>query len=166
MLLESLRRNGRVNAALLHSLSDTELDLADGQGGWTLGQHLGHLADFRKDWLSNMSPRHAAALPDVLRRSESGFELTTRDLGELAAAFASGDTAAVKAVQDALQEDRAFDDPWNEGTYPSSPAHFLQHIIVHDAHHRGQIMTLLRQHGRSPQQMDELDGATWAVWRE
>ena len=166
LLLESVRRNGRVNAAVLESLSDDDLDLSDGRGGWTVGQHLGHLANFRKDWLSNISPPHAAELPDVLRRAESGFELTTRDLGELATAFTAGDEAAIRAVRDALQEDRAFDDPWNEGAYQSHPAHFLQHIVVHDSHHRGQIMSLLRRGGRSPEQMSELEEATWPTWRE
>ena len=58
-----------------------------------------------------------------------------------------------------------FADPWGEGTYRSDPAHFLMHTIVHDSHHRGQILSLIRQGGRTPEQMDALD-SHWAIWRE
>ena len=39
------------------------------------------------------------------------------------------------------------------------------HTIVHDSHHRGQILSLIRQGGRTAEQMDALD-AYWAIWRE
>ena len=68
-------------------------------------------------------------------------------------------------MQAALDEGRSFPDPWHEGTYQSSPAHFLQHTIVHDSHHRGQIMALLRAGGHTPEEMDALD-QHWAIWRE
>ncbi len=166
ILLESFRRNGRVNAAVLAAVGEADLDTSDGRGGWSVGQHLGHLANFRKDWLSNISAKHADELPDVIGASTPGFVLTMRDPARLAAAFSAGDEAALRAVQDALREGRAFDDPWKEGAYASNPAHFLQHIIVHDSHHRGQVMSLLRQGGRTQEQMNELDEASWPIWRE
>uniref|UniRef100_UPI0025CDF1F1 DinB family protein n=1 Tax=Deinococcus sp. TaxID=47478 RepID=UPI0025CDF1F1 len=106
VLAESFARNGRVNAALLASLSEADLDLWDNAGGWTVGQHLGHLAGFRKGWLSNLSPAHAEALRYVVSASQAtgAFWLSTRDLSEIAAAFATGDAAALSAVQDALGE--------------------------------------------------------------
>lgn len=61
----------------------------------------------------------------------------------------------------ALNENRLF-----EGAYKSHPAHFLQHIIVHDAHHRGQIFSLLRQGGWAREQLGTLDDATWPIWNE
>ena len=158
LLLESFRRNGRVNEFLLGAITETDLDLSDGRGGWTVGHHLTHMAGFRQDWLSNISPAHAEGLAAVSK----GAEL--RDPQELAAAFRAGDEAALKAVQAALDEGRSFEDPWNEGTYQSNPAHFLQHIIVHDSHHRGQVMALLRGGGRTTQQMDKLDDH-WGIWR-
>lgn len=48
LLQESLRRNGRVNAFLLEAISEADLDLSDGGGGWTVGQHLGHMANFHQ----------------------------------------------------------------------------------------------------------------------
>ena len=93
------------------------------------------------------------------------FDLTERDLSKLADAFRLGDEAALRAVQSALAEGRTYPDPHGEGTYQSNPAHFLQHIIVHDSHHRGQVLSLLRLGGRTPEQMDALDDH-WAIWRE
>ncbi|WP_425147514.1 DinB family protein [Deinococcus sp.] len=166
LLLESFARNGRVNAALLSALTDADLDLSDGRGGWPVRQHLAHLANFRRDWLSNISPAHAEGLPNVYEQTESGYTVKARDPVSLTAALQQGDEAAVKAVQDAVNEGLQFADPWNEGAYQSHPSHFLQHTIVHDSHHRGQIMALLRMNGRSQEQMDALEEATWPIWRE
>ena len=165
LLLESFHRNGRVNQALLAALTPADLSLSDGRGGWTVGQHLGHLAYFRPGWLSLISPADAQGLPEVVSGDWQHFELSA-DLPTLAGAFRLGDEAALRAVQTALEEGRTFPDPHGEGTYQAHPAHFLQHIIVHDSHHRGQVMGLLRQGGRSAEDMDQLDSPLWAIWRE
>ncbi|WP_019586450.1 DinB family protein [Deinococcus apachensis] len=164
LTLEAFRRNGRVNAAVLEALTDADLDLSDGRGGWTVGQHLGHMAHFRLDWLSNISPAHAEGLPVTIARDGESFRLHLRDPAELSRAFAIGDDAALGAVQDAITSGQPFADPWNEGTYPSHPAHFLQHIVVHDSHHRGQVMALLRLGGRPKEELDGLE-EHWAIWR-
>ena len=159
LLHESLRRNGRVNGILLSALTEPDLHLCDGRGGFTLGQLLGHMAGFRVGWLSEISPVPAEVLSKVLNKQDVWL-WQPRDSQEVADAFHGGDELAVRAVQDALAEGRSL------GSYKSHPAHFLQQIIVHDAHHRGQIMTLLRQGGRTPEQMAALEGATWAIWHE
>ncbi len=161
VLLESFRRNGRVNAAVLERLTPEDLALDDGRGGWSVGQHLGHLVDFRVGWLTRVSPPHAEGLPELLDGTEERFWLNTTDRARIREAFDQGDAAALAAVQTAYAEDRAF-----PHAYTSDPAHFLQHILVHDAHHRGQVMSLLRQGGRTTDQMDELETATWPIWRE
>ena len=156
LLLESFARNGRVNAAVLDSLSAADLALEDAPGGNSIGELLAHMAGFRLGWLENISPLHAEGLSKV----EDDADLDT-----LRIAFSAGDAAALKAVQDALREGRAFDDPWKEGAYQSNPAHFLQHTIVHDSHHRGQVATLLRQSGWTKERLEKLEEATWPVWR-
>ena len=160
LLLQSFERNGQVNEVVLNTLSETDLAFSDGQDGWSVGQHLGHLAEFRHDWLSFISPTHAKGIPSVIEGDGKNFHLTTQSMAELAQAFSVGDAAALTAVLNALDEGRSF-----EGAYESHPAHFLQHILVHDAHHRGQVLSLLRKSGRTPEQMSELDEATWPIWR-
>ena len=161
LLLESFERNGRVNKAVVDAISEADWAVSDGQGGWSVGQHLGHLADFRSDWLSFISPTRAEGIPSVVEGNEQNFRLTAQSASELGQAFTVGDAAALEAVVSALDEGRSF-----EGAYQSHPAHFLQHILVHDAHHRGQVLSLLRKSGRTPEQMEELDNATWPDWRE
>lgn len=161
LLLESFDRNARVNRKVLDAIAMSDLETSDGRGGRSIGQLLGELAEFRYGWLSMISPRHAEGIPSVVEGDESSFELTAKSMDELATAFAAGDDAAKRAVLEAIGEGSSF-----ERAYTSHPAHFLQHILVHDAHHRGQIMTLLRQSGRTAEEMDALEGATWPIWRE
>ncbi len=160
LVLDAFDRNGEVNAAVLASLSESDLDLDDGRGGWSVGQHLGHLLEFRHGWLSQISPAHAQHVPDVVEGDDEGFWLTTRSLEDLAAAFAAGDAAARTAVLEAIEAGRVF-----EHVYRSHPAAFLIHTVVHDAHHRGSVLGLVRAGGRSAEQMDTLDDATWPIWK-
>lgn len=156
LLAESFARNGRVNAALPAALSPADLTLNDSPESNSLGELLTHMAGFRRGWLTNISPPHAEGLGKLTPES---------DLDALWATFASGDAAALKAVQDALAGGLAFDNPWEEGAYASNPAHFLQHTTVHDAHHRGQITALLRQSGWTKERLEALEEASWPVWR-
>ena len=58
LLLESFKRNGRVNQALLDALTPADFALSDGRGGWTVWtveKHLRHMAGFRLGWLWNKS---------------------------------------------------------------------------------------------------------------
>ncbi|WP_102125253.1 DinB family protein [Deinococcus planocerae] len=168
LLLESFRRNGRVNGMLLSALTPADFDLSDGQGGWTVERHLRHMAGFRVGWLWNLSREHAGPLLDPTQKDADGDPLwrwQNSPPSELAAAFAAGDEAALEAVRSHLASGEPFADPWQEGAYRSNPAHFLQHTIVHDAHHRGQVMALLRLGGRTPEGMEALD-EHWAIWRE
>ncbi len=166
LLLTSFDRNTRVNEAVLSAITASDLTFSDGQGGWNIGQHLGHLAEFRSNWLRFISPPHAEDIPSVVEnyknlRLAEDPRLTTQNLDEIKQAFVAGDKAALEAVMSALAENRSF-----EGAYKSHPAHFLQHIIVHDSHHRGQVLSLLRRGGWTREQLSALDDATWTFWNE
>lgn len=161
LLLESFDRNARVNREVLHAISFGDLQISDRRGGRSVGELLGELAEFRYGWLKVVSPEHADGIPSVVEGDEANLRLTAESMEELTDAFEAGDAAARAAVLEALEKGRAF-----SRAYESHPAHFLQHILVHDAHHRGQIMTLLRQSGRTPEQMDALERRTWPIWRE
>ena len=163
LLLETLRRNGRVNDTLLAAIRPEEYVLHDGEGGWTVARHLSHLAAFRAGWLLEISPGHAAGLLGAFGGANP-WNWQTDDPAVLETVFREGDAAAVEAVRAALEEGRTFPDPHGEGTYQSHPTHFLQHIVVHDSHHRGQVLSLLRRGGRTRQEMEALD-EHWAIWR-
>lgn len=161
LLFLAFERNSRVNAALLAAIEASDLPFAS--GGWSIGKLLCHLASFRRQWLAEIAPKHAAGLRSLADYTDDGrdFEPLTDDLLVIADAFRAGDAAVVAAVHAALTERRPF-----PGFYRCDPTELLVHVMVHDAHHRGQIMSLLRQRGRSRADMIKLEDATWLVWRE
>lgn len=160
LVLDAFARNGEVNAALLAALQDADLHVPDTRGGWTVGQHLGHLAEFRHGWLSFIAPAHAVGIPSVVDGNEDAPRLTATTVAELAEAFRVGDAAAEAAVRERLDRHQSF-----ERVYGSHPTAFLVHTVVHDAHHRGQVLALLRAAGRERAWLDAMDDATWSVWR-
>ncbi|WP_019011309.1 DinB family protein [Deinococcus aquatilis] len=167
-LLESFHRNARVNEVLFEALAPGDFVLSDGLGGWTVERHLRHMARFRSGWLWNIAREYAHPLFDHTQQDAEGdsqWRWQDSPPGELTDALVAGDRAAVQAVQAHLASGEPFVNSSREAAYLSSPAHFLQHTIVHDSHHRGQVMALLRQGGRTKGQMDELD-EHWAIWRE
>lgn len=113
-LLESFQRIGRVNQRLLQALTPAEADLSDGRGGWTVEQHLRHMAGFRVGWLWNLSPEHADPLLDHSHKDADGDPMWRWQhcpVSELHEAFSAGDGAAVKAVQAHLASGEPFADP-------------------------------------------------------
>ncbi|UBV42671.1 DinB family protein [Deinococcus taeanensis] len=163
LLLGAIERNARVNDSLLETLVPDDLTFTDGRGGWSLARHLSHMAAFRGGWLLNIAPDYARGLPERTGGRHL-WEWVAADTAALRDMFRAGDDAAVRAVQAHRASGEPFADPWKEGAYQSDPAQFLVHIIVHDSHHRGQVMSLLRQGGRSPEAMERLDDH-WAIWR-
>lgn len=161
LVLESFERNGRVNKAVLTTLEWADLEHDDGAGGWNIGKHLADMAEFRRWWLRRVSPQHAGSVPSVADGDQSTFWLTAKSVDEMQRAFDAGDAAIREAVMSAVDEGRKFD-----AAYPSHPVHFLQHTIVHDSHHRGQIMALLRRAGRPLEERQRLEEETWPIWRE
>lgn len=162
LLLLAFERNSRANAALLAGIVNSDLSLSYG-GGWSVAQHLCHLAAFRRGWLMRVSPKHAERLELVAEAGDGEDDVRplVSAVDEIADAFRAGDAAALAAVEEALAEGRLF-----EGYYQQHPSDLLVHILVHDAHHRGQVMTLLRQGGRSREDLTALEEATWPLWRE
>jgi uncharacterized damage-inducible protein DinB len=163
-LLESFKRNARVNAFLLDTLTESDLTLSDGKGGMTIAHMLSHMGVSRGGWLADMSPRYAASTK-ALTAGTPIWEWYTNDRAGISAMLKAGDEAAIQAVQAHLASGEPFADPWNVGTYQSNPAFFLVQNIVHDSHHRGQIIALLRQNGYSQTQLDQLE-EHWDIWRE
>jgi uncharacterized damage-inducible protein DinB len=159
LLFEAFDRNARVNRATLATLDARDLDVADGVGGFSIGQHLADVVSFRREKLSRVSPPHAERLTDVTDGDAPNW-LRVGTIAELQAAFDDGDAAIRDAVLDAVREGRRFED-----AYASHPAQLIVHCLVHDAHHRGQILALLRQAGRSAEERERLEDASWPIWR-
>ncbi|GGJ20477.1 DinB family protein [Deinococcus roseus] len=159
VVMNAWNRNKQVNASLLGALTAEKLDLRDPAGGWTIGQHLCDLVDFRRGWMETIAPEHAekvAYLHQVLE--DRGFDVSTHDVQEIQQILQQADQVSEQAVQEKLDQNSGF-----EKVYESHPLMFLQHAMVHDAHHRGQILMVLRMNGVA---WTESDGPMWAPWRE
>ncbi len=159
LVFAAFERNARVNRAVLATLEMPMLDVQDGMGGFSIGQHLADIVSFRRSWLSTVSPEHAERVPDPIDMDAATW-LAATSIADLQAAFDAGDAALRDAVLDAVTDGRGF-----VGAYASHPAQLMLHCIVHDAHHRGQIMALLRQSGRSVEARERLEEVTWPIWR-
>ena len=159
LIFEAFDRNAQVNREVLATLDMGDLDYGDGVGGFTVGQHLADIVSFRRDWLMRVSPEHAGRLAEATDEHAPNW-LRAASIEELQAAFTEGDAAIRDAVLDAVEAGRRF-----EAAYASHPAHMVVHCIVHDAHHRGQILALLRQAGRPTEERERLETATWPIWR-
>ncbi len=159
LVFEAFDRNARVHREILATLDVRDLDYGDGVGGFSIGQHLADVVSFRRHWLSRVSPAHAERLADVTDGAAPNW-LRVGTIAELQAAFDDGDAAVRDAVLDAVREGRRF-----EEAYGSHPAQLMVHCLVHDAHHRGQILALLRQSGRGAEERERLEDATWPIWR-
>ena len=160
-LVEAYHRNGRVNAVLSDAVTEADFSLSDGQGGMSVGQLLEHLVGVRKVYLDRVGSRFAGQITVQTEEGDQQFWNVTLSVEQLRQAFAESDTAVLNAVQDALSGGEDF-----VNYFASNPVQMLTLMLVHDANHRGQITTLLRQGGRSEEQLSQLAAATWPVWRE
>lgn len=159
LVFEAFDRNAAVNRATLATLDMQTLNHSDGVGGYCVGQHLADIVSFRRDKIETVAPAYAERIPDVTDVNAPTW-LAVASIAELGAAFDAGDAAIRTAVLEAVEAGRRF-----EALYASHPAHLLVHCIVHDAHHRGQILALLRQAGRSADDRNRLEDESWSVWR-
>jgi uncharacterized damage-inducible protein DinB len=160
LVLEAFDRNARVNRAVLATLTMHDLDHSDGVGGYSIGQHLADIVSFRREKVAAVAPAHAEQVPDPIDETARTW-LAAHSIDELQAAFDAGDAAMRATVVEAASAGLRF-----QGLYESHPAQLLVHCIVHDAHHRGQILALLRQAGRGAEERERLEGVTWSIWRE
>jgi uncharacterized damage-inducible protein DinB len=159
LVFEAFDRNAEVNRATLATLDMEALNHSDGVGGYSVGQHLADIVSFRREKIEAVAPAYAERVPDVIDVNAPTW-LGVASIDELRAAFEAGDAAMRDAVQAAVEAGRRFED-----LYASHPAHLIVHCIVHDAHHRGQILALLRQAGRSADDRNRLEDESWSVWR-
>ncbi|MBZ9751179.1 DinB family protein [Deinococcus sp. HMF7604] len=161
LLTEAFHRNGRVNEALLNTLTEEDLELSDGQGGLSVGQLLEHLFGMRKVYLHRVGSTYAEQITVETEEGDQPFWPVTLSPKQLQGALAEADAAVLNAVQDAAGGGPSF-----QHDFASHPAQLLVLTLIHDANHRGQITTLLRQGGRSAAALDQLARATWPIWRD
>lgn len=150
-------RNAAVNRVLVEHLTPEMLAARVPGGGASVAQHIAHMVMTVKFWGDRIDPERMAALPDLfLEEPESGAPEHLRpetDLERIADVWRRTTDAALTL---SLSHPEG-----GPETAHTDAAAYLAHMLVHDAHHRGQILLALKLAGH-PLPDEE---ALWAPWR-
>jgi uncharacterized damage-inducible protein DinB len=143
--------NDAMNAVLLEQLTPDMLSLQTPDKNWSVAGYLAHLAGSKKWWASHINKEDVASLPDLYQEIEGSF-VVEKDIEKIKAVFAKTSKTFLEAAERAT----------NKGALPyASIDHYLIHMTIHDAHHRGQIFLLLRTAGYAPPDEDTFWGGWW-----
>lgn len=132
--------NNAVNAVLLDHLTPEMLEAGTPSGGYTVAQHLAHMVECTKGWGMQLEESELKDLPDLY----SNYDMDTgnfdaeMNLERIKTVMTQTKNAVLETAKKAI----------GKGKLPhSSPAQFLMHMAMHDAHHRGQILLALKSEG-------------------
>jgi uncharacterized damage-inducible protein DinB len=153
--------NLKVNMALLEHLTPEMLDARTPGGGYSVAQHLAEIVGTTKNWGSRLDQARLGGLPNLYTLRED------LDEEDIEAFVAETDLARIREVlletAAAAQEAAANSPEGFTGELPhSSPDAFLIHMMVHDAHHRGQVLLALKTSGYGLPD----DDLMWVPWKE
>lgn len=149
VLSTATEANSRVNDVLCAQLTPEMMRAVTPGGGLTVAQHLAHMAEVTRYWLSQLDEPVASALPVLYDESRQDVFLAQQDPARAAQVLREIRSVALGAVLQA--EDRG------QLSHPT-PAQFLLHMHQHDAHHRGQILLALKTAGFSLPDEDAMWG--------
>lgn len=151
------RHNNRINAFLLDILSTDELQLSDGNGGQSIFNLMAHLAHTRSWSVKSISPVHAERVPPAMRRDDDGtIHVLVQTVQDIQSILDTGDEALLTAVKEAAATNEPRERPYLD-------LHMiLARTFNHDAHHRGQVMTILRLHGVKHPELNKMLFTSWA----
>ena len=157
MLSETIKdawlSNLQVNLNLLEHLNTEMLNAQNSSNGYTVAQHLAHMVEVTKYWAS-LFDDSVNNLEDLYFDYDSDTETfrATNDLGKIREVL-------MQTLETVLQSAESATD-FSSTAHRNADA-FLMHMIVHDAHHRGQMLLCLKT-SNYPLPNDE---ALWSLWR-
>lgn len=142
--------NTRVNRIVLDHLTPAMLSAEMPGGDVTVAAQLAHITGTTKYWGMNFAPS-LAALPDLASEDGEQDSVVT-DLARIRIVVTDTASDVIDAAESAT----------DKGTLPHADVEaYLIHMMVHDAHHRGQILLALKTAGHPMPDED----AMWGPWR-
>lgn len=138
MLQTAVEANSRVNDVLCAHLTPEMMRAGTPGGGMTVAQHLAHVAGTTKYWLLQLDEGAASPLPVLYDDSREDAFVAQEDPARAA--------QVLRGVWQAVLETATTAQGTGQLSHPSA-AQFVLHMLIHDAHHRGQILLALKASG-------------------
>ena len=135
-LIDTWRINQEMNLSLVLDIKEESFSDISTAKGRTIGEQLAHIHNVRLMWLKVASPE--------LLPSQKKFEKETPfSKRELMKEMEKSSEAVISLLKDGFTTGRI------KGFKPH-PEAFLGYMIAHEAHHRGQIILILKENGHIP----------------
>jgi uncharacterized damage-inducible protein DinB len=150
------RANLKVNGVLLEHLTPEMLDARTPGGGYSVAQHLAHMTQTVNYW-GWLRGDDFDDLPELYydyNPETHAFKAVT-DLDRVREVMAQTYARALEVPDTPETSDKSEEPP-----HPTADT-YLMHMMVHDAHHRGQILLALKTAGHPLPDEDAL----WGPWR-
>ena len=123
----------------------------------SVAQHLAHMTGVIKDWGSELDAQFDTLLDLYNAEADTYFSdtfIAEKNLERIREVMSQTEAALLSVVQEKPEDEK--------GTLPhTNTGAFLIHMMVHDAHHRGQILLALKTSGYPLPDEDRL----WGPWK-
>jgi uncharacterized damage-inducible protein DinB len=143
--------NEEMNLKLLEYLTPDMLQVQTPSKSDTIAEYLAHLAISKRWWGKHLNEEQVAGLPSLYNETEQGFSAST-DLAQIKDVFEQTHKTLLETAERATHKGNL--------PYPSIDV-FLIHMMIHDGHHRGQILLTLRTAGYPVPSDDDFWGGWW-----
>ena len=153
--------NARVNDVLLAHLTPEMLGAQTPGGGYTVARHLAHILNTVQYW-GSLRDKRFGELPSPVREYDeaTGRVEVETDLSRLLDIKRQTETTALAVAE--AEPDGAALPPGDPESPHATPDAYLIHMMVHDAHHRGQVLLALKTNGHGlPDEQ-----SVWGPWKD
>jgi uncharacterized damage-inducible protein DinB len=148
---EAWQINEGMNKVLLEYLTPDMLTVQTPDKSRTVARYLAHIAATKKWWGTQLNEEQVDSLPNLYDETTGKVTFET-NLARIKDVFEQTNKTILETAERA--------DTKGKLPYPSIDV-YLIHQMVHDAHHRGQILLALRTAGHTPPSDDDFWGGWW-----
>ena len=148
---EAWQINEGMNKILIEYLTPEMLTAKTPNKDWSIAGYLAHLAVSKKWWGKHINEEQASLLPSLFSKTQDGFIAST-DLAQIKNVFEQTRKTLLEIAENVTDKGKL--------PYPSLEVFLIQQMI-HDGHHRGQILLTLRNAGYTPPNDDDFWGGWW-----
>ena len=135
-LIHTFLINQKMNEFLLGAIPDAHLSDVAASKGRSVGQQFAHIHNVRLMWLKAAAPQLLEGLLKIEKEdSMTGSQLTTQ--------LQSSATAIASLLELGIAEGRI-------KNFKPHPEAFVGYLIAHEAHHRSQVIIVLKEHKHLP----------------